>query len=75
MDARCSRARGVLGSLQDLCGSLIRTFLCESRAPSLPPGVELRAKCKNRSQLVVQMAVNRHCFTTFPPLHGTDVAL
>ena len=73
----CSRARSSLGAWHDSDGSLnfTRAFLCESRAPTLPPGVELRAECKNGSLLIVPMAMNRHRFAPFPPLYGTDVAL
>ena len=73
----CSRARSSLGAWHDSDGSLnfTRAFLCESRAPTLPPGVELRAECKNGSLLIVPMAMNRHRLAPFPPLYGTDVAL
>jgi hypothetical protein len=37
--------------------------------------LKLRAKSKNRSLLIVQMAVDRHRFASFPALHGTYVAL
>jgi hypothetical protein len=54
---------------------LFGIFLRESRAPTLPPGVQFRAKCKDRTQFVMLVTVNRHRFAPFPPLHRPNIAL